>query len=93
MNSVNAMHEKWLGIASPTRQEVETLIGRTADDISPGAIPGQFEATYRWKGVFRTHALRAKYSKQGRNFRNPRTEPAPGKEAVETLDWISDALE
>jgi hypothetical protein len=44
-----------------TREAVEGLLGRTAEDLSPGRTPRELKATYRWRGVLRTYALRAMY--------------------------------
>ena len=93
LKAVNARHEKWIDSAPPTRQEVETLIGRTADDPPPGDVGSQIMVTYRWRGVFRTFALRAKYLRLRYNMRNPRAKPAEGEEGFDTLYWISDVLE
>jgi hypothetical protein len=92
VNALNARQLKW-NTAAPTRQEVETLIGRTAEDLPTGTEPRPFEVTYRWKGVFRTYVLRAKYLRPRHNVRDPRAEPSPGEEGFDTLYSISDVLE
>jgi serine/threonine protein kinase len=79
--------------APRTRQEVETLIGRTAEDHSPGTSPRQYEVTYRWRGAFRTYTLRAKYGRSRINMRDPYAKPAEGEEAFDTLYRIRDVLE
>jgi serine/threonine protein kinase len=77
LRAVTARH-KWVDSAPPTRQEVEALIGRTADHPPPGDIGSWIEVTYRWTGVFRTYVLRAKYMRLGYDY---------------LLYWISDVLE
>jgi hypothetical protein len=91
--ALNAVNVKWNDSAPPTRQEVETLIGRTAEDVSPGAMSHQSAVTYRWRGVFRTYVLRAKYLWLRHNMGDPRAMPAKLEEGFETLYWISDVLE
>jgi serine/threonine protein kinase len=93
LKAVNARQVNWIDSAPPSRKEVETLIGRTAEDLWPGAIPGQFGVTYRWRGVFRTYVLRARYLRLRYDMRNPRAKPAEGEEGFDTLYWISDVLE
>jgi hypothetical protein len=93
LRAVNTRILKSINSPPPTRQEVETLIGRTAEDLSPVTFPVRFEVTYRWKGVFRTYALRAKYQRTRYNMRDPRAKPAEGEEGFDTLYWISDVLE
>jgi len=90
---VNARLAEWNDSARPTRQQIETLIGRTAEDLSLMTIPGWPEVTYRWKGVLRTYALRAKYRRMPNKMRDPRAKPAEGEEGFDTLYWISDVLE
>jgi hypothetical protein len=92
LNAVNARLLKG-NSAARTRQEVEKMIGRTAEDLPTGTGPGPFEVTYRWRGVFRTYVLHAKYLKPRHNLRDPRAEPAPGEEGFDTLYSISDVLE
>jgi serine/threonine protein kinase len=94
--ALRAVHTRLMeSINSPPlmRQEVERLIGRTAEDPLPGTFPNQFEVAYRWRGVFRTFVLRAKYVKLRRNMGDPTAKPAEGEEGFDTLCWISEVLE
>jgi serine/threonine protein kinase len=93
LNTVNARLEKSNEITPLLREEVETLIGRTAEDLSPGTSPRELVATYRWRGVFRTYSLRARYLRAPDNPRGPRAKPGEGEGRLDRLDWISDVLE
>jgi hypothetical protein len=93
MYAVNARHGKWVDSAPPTRQEVEALIGRTADHPPLGDIGSRIEVTYRWTGVFRTYVLRAKYMRLRYDVRDPQAKPPEGEEGFDVLYWISDVLE
>jgi hypothetical protein len=92
LNAVNARLERSSGISPLLREEVEMLIGRTAEDRSPGITSRELEATYRWRGVFRTYSLRARYMRAD-NPRDPRAKPDEGDGRFDRLDWISDVLE
>jgi serine/threonine protein kinase len=92
LNAVNARQLKG-NSAPPTRKEVEALIGRTAEDLPAGTMPNPYDVTYRWKGVFRTYALGARYLPTGNNMRDPRASPAEGEGESDTLDTIIDVLE
>jgi serine/threonine protein kinase len=93
LNAVNARLEKSSGIVPLSREEVETLIGRTAEDRwTARTVISELEATYRWRGVFRTYALRARYMRAD-NPRDPRAKPGEGDGRFDRLDWISDVLE
>ena len=59
LNAVNALYMKGIDTSSPTRHEVETLIGRTAEGVQPGqpqAVRGEVSV----EGVFRTYVLHVK---------------------------------
>ena len=81
-----------VGIPS-TRQEVETLIGRTTENVSLGTNRGRFEVTYWWRGVFRAYALRANYLRLPHNLRLPLANPLEGHGGVDVLQWISNRVE
>jgi hypothetical protein len=69
MNAVKARQLRG-NRAVPTRHEVETMIGRTAADLPTGTEPHPFKVTYRWRGVFRTYVLHAKYLGRRHNPRD-----------------------
>jgi hypothetical protein len=87
VHAVSSWQLNWTK-ARPNRQVVETRIGRSADDVSLGIIPGEVDVTYRWRGIFRTYVLRAHY------LRPPNVPwPAEEEERLEKLGWINDVLE
>jgi serine/threonine protein kinase len=93
MDAVNARYVKWMDKAPPTRQEVETVIGRTAEDLPAGKFLGQYEVSYRWRGVFRTYALQVRYQKVPESLPDPGAKPGEAEGRLDTLDWISDIVE
>jgi serine/threonine protein kinase len=88
--ALNARLEESTDGNRPTRREVEMLIGRTGEVLSTGMSSYQFEVTYRWKGIFRSYALRAAYLRQN-ILRDPRANPS--ELGSELLFWITDVLE
>jgi hypothetical protein len=92
MNAVNARQLK-LNSASPTRQEVESLIGRKAEDFATATFPAQYNVAYRWRGVFRTYALGACYLRTSNTPRDPSSAQAERGEGSDTLQWIGGDLE
>jgi serine/threonine protein kinase len=92
MNAVNARQLK-LNSASPTRQEVESLIGRKAEYSATANIPTQYDVAYRWRGVFRTYIVRASYLRTSNTPRDPSFAQADRGEGSDILQWIGDALE
>jgi serine/threonine protein kinase len=89
LNALNAQQEKGNYRVPITRHEVETLIGRTTEDLPTEIVPSQYEVTYRWKGVFRAYTLRARYERTTNNMRDPRGSP-DGEGRLDTLDCIGD---
>jgi serine/threonine protein kinase len=89
LNALNAQQEKGNYRAPITRHEVESLMGRTTEDLPTEIVPNQYEVTYRWKGVFRAYTLRARYVRTTNNMRLPRGNP-DGEGRLDTLDWIGD---
>jgi hypothetical protein len=90
LNAVNARLEKSSGIVPLSREEVETLLGRTADDlsVSQGGTHLEVNATYRWRGVFRTYYLRARYLRPKDNPRDPRPKPRDDEGRFDKLDYL-----
>jgi serine/threonine protein kinase len=93
VNALNAQQERGDYPGTLTRQEVETLIGRTAENPPTGIVPNPYEVTYRWKGVFRGHTLRARYLRTQNNMRVLRGNPEEGERSLDRLDWIGDVVE
>jgi hypothetical protein len=81
------------------RQEVETLVGRTAEGALPGNVPDDvpdayyYSVTYRWRGVFRIYVLRAKYLRLWVNMRDRAALPPEGEGGLDTLYRISNVVE
>ena len=76
-----------------TRLEVETLLKQESEPLPTGDLPGEIEVTYRWKGVFRTYTLRAKYVRSQQYIRYWPAKPPEEETRSYVLDWISDTLE
>jgi serine/threonine protein kinase len=88
LSIVNARLVPWSDSAPPTRQEVETLLGRAPEDLPAGSVFGPIEVTYRWRGVFRSYTMRAKYRRLRYNMRDPRARPPDGEGGFDVLESI-----
>jgi hypothetical protein len=93
VNAVNARQARWMESPPPTRKVVEALIGRTADELSPGMVTKRFRAIYRWRGVFRSYGLHAEYMRLPYDPGDRLAKPDEGSTEFDVLCWISDVLE
>jgi serine/threonine protein kinase len=75
---------------SLTRNELETLIGRTDEAPTVGnAARGTIRAAYRWPGAFRTYVLQVEYVDRHPRSPVPRpTDPEPGSEPLWSINDV-----
>jgi serine/threonine protein kinase len=67
-----------------TRKEIESIIGRAADEVLPPDRTGALPAIYRWNGVFRSYQLHAEYRRKP----GPAQRPTYEDTGSDVLIWI-----